>query len=102
MSQEVGKGANIIGLPDPNNLFTSTNIGGSMQELFINVSNGKQLVGGAIADVDDSIMIPTDLTFMQLANLIKQINTGKKWASGITVATTKQSFNLVPSNSNCS
>lgn len=51
-SQEVGEGADIIGLPDPNNLFIATNVGGAMSELFTNVSNGKQLVGNAITDVD--------------------------------------------------
>ncbi|WP_352404544.1 phage tail protein [Sporanaerobacter acetigenes] len=81
-SQEVGKGADVIGLPDPNDLFTATNVGGAMQELFTNVSNGKQLVGGAIADIDDNVVIPTDPTFKQLANAIGQISTGKKWASG--------------------
>ena len=81
-SQEVGKGADIIGLPDPNNLFTATNVGEAMNELFTNVSNGKNLVGGAITGVDDSVVIPTDPMFSDLASAIGSISTGKKWASG--------------------
>ena len=84
VSQEVGKGADIIGLPDPNNLFTATNVGGAMNELFTNVSSGKSLVGGAITGVDDSVVIPTDPTFGDLASAIGSISTGKKWASGTT------------------
>lgn len=87
VSQEVGKGADIIGLPDPNNLFTSTNVGGAMQELFTNVSNGKSLVGAAITDVDNSLTVPTEPTFRQLAQLIGSISTGKKWAKGTAWST---------------
>ncbi len=90
-SQDDGKGADMVGLPDPNNLFNATNVGGAMQELFTNVSNGKDLVGGAITDVDDSVVIPTDPTFQQLANAIGGISTGKKWASG-TVTSYRDSY----------
>jgi len=82
-SQEVGKGADIIALPDPDSLFTATNVRGAMQELFTNVSSGKSLVGGAITGVDDSVVIPTDPTFNDLANAVSQISTGKKYAEGI-------------------
>ena len=51
-----------------------------MSELFTNVSNGKSLVGGAITGVDNSVVIPTDPTFGDLASAIGQISTGKKWA----------------------
>lgn len=73
-SQEVGKGADTVGLPDPNNLFTSTNVGGAMQELFTNVSNGKQLIATAITDKD----VPTSSsdTFGAMANKIGSIETG--------------------------
>ncbi|MDW0112968.1 hypothetical protein QT711_07205 [Sporosarcina saromensis] len=75
-SQEVGKGADLIGLPDPNNIFTSTNVGGAMQELFTNVSDGKQTVGTAITDVDPNVLVPTEPTFNDLAIAIGQISTG--------------------------
>ncbi len=81
-SQDDGKGADMVGLPDPNNLFNATNVGGAMQELFTNVSDGKDLVGGAITGVDDSVVIPTDPTFGDLASAIGGISTGKKWVSG--------------------
>ena len=72
-----------IGLEDIEGNFVATNIEGAMQELFTNVSNGKELVGRAITDVDDSVVIPTDPTFQQLVNAIGQISTGRKWASGV-------------------
>lgn len=47
--------------------------------------NGKQgLIRDAITGVDDTVVIPTDPTFRDLANAIGQISTGKKWASGNT------------------
>ena len=64
--------------------FVSVNVEGAMNELFTNVSNGKDLVGGAITDVDDSVVIPTDPSFGDLADAIGSISTGKKWASGET------------------
>lgn len=98
-SQDDGKGADMVGLPDPNNLFNATNVGGAMQELFTNVSNGKDLVGGAITDVDDSVVIPTDPTFNDLASAIGGISTGKKWVSGIANTSndwgTSQQFEVV-------
>ncbi|MBD7908274.1 hypothetical protein [Sporosarcina gallistercoris] len=54
----------------------------AMNELFTNVSNGKQAVGTAITDVDYSVLVPTNPTFQQLAAAIGQISTGKKWAMG--------------------
>lgn len=81
-SQEVGKGASLIGLNDSASKFVATNVEGAMSELFTNVSSGKQLVGGAIADVDDSVVIPADPTFNDLASAIRNISTGKKFASG--------------------
>lgn len=72
-----------IGLEDTTGNFTATELEGAMSELFTNVSNGKSLVGGAIAGVDDSVVIPIDPTFQNLADGVGQISTGKKWASGI-------------------
>lgn len=71
-----------IGLEDSAGNFTATELEGAMQELFTNVSDGKSLVGGAITDVDDSVVIPTEPTFNDLASAIGQISTGKKWTSG--------------------
>lgn len=53
-----------------------------VNELFTNVSNGKNLVGGAITGVDNSVVVPTGPTFNDLASAIGRISTGKKWASG--------------------
>lgn len=76
--------AEVVKLVDAQNKFTNKNVEGAMQELFTNVSSGKDLVGGAITGVDDSVVIPTDPTFGDLASAIGNISTGKKWASGIT------------------
>ena len=58
---------------------------GAMNELFTNVSNGKQLVGGAITGVDDSIVIPTDPTFGDLVDAITRISTGYEVVSGTAI-----------------
>lgn len=52
------------------------------QSAFTSASNGKELVGNAITGVDDSVVIPTEPTFQDLATAIGSISTGKKWASG--------------------
>ena len=72
------------GIGDRTNLETNEKgtIVGAMNELFTNVSDGKSLVGGAITGVDDSVVIPTDPTFQQLASAISGISTGGKTASG--------------------
>lgn len=94
-SQEVGKGASKIGIHDANNNFAATNVEGALKELFINVSNGKSLVGGAITGVDPNVVIPTDPTFQQLATAIGQISTGKKFASGDAIIPTN---NIISTN----
>ena len=71
-----------IGLEDTAENFTATDVEGAMSELFTNVSDGKDLVGTAITDVDPNITVPTSPTFQQLATAIGSISTGKKWASG--------------------
>lgn len=72
------------GIGDKANLETNEKgtIVGAMNELFTNVSNGKDLVSGAITGVDDSVAIPTEPSFADLAGAIGEISTGKKWASG--------------------
>lgn len=106
-SQEVGKGADMIGLPDPNSLFTATNVGGAMQELFTNVSDGKDLIGGTIADVDPTIIIPTDPSFQDLANSIggllgsavKSVQHGLEEISGSTTSREVTISSVDPSKS---
>lgn len=75
-SSTVGKGAHLIGLPDPSNVFSATNVGEGMIELFTNVSDGKKLIGGAITDVDNEITLPIKPTFNDLADAIRRISTG--------------------------
>src|SRR5690606_13647719 len=60
------------GIGDKTTLETShkSTIVGAINELFTNVSDGKALVGRAITDIDDSVVIPTDPTFNDLASAI--------------------------------
>ena len=51
-------------------------------EAFTSASNGKQLVGNAITGVDDSVVIPTNPTFEDLASAIGGISAGAKRAEG--------------------
>lgn len=79
------KAKNIL-VEDTGAHFTSNpkNIENVLTEVFTNVSNGKIAVGGAITDVDPSVVIPADPTFADLVTAIGQISTGKKWATGTT------------------
>lgn len=49
------------------------------------IQGGLDAIGESVKGVDDSISIPTDPTFQQLADAIGGINTGKKWASGTKI-----------------
>lgn len=71
-----------IGLEDVSSNFTAVSVEGAMSELFTNVSNGKDLVSGAITGVDDSIVIPTNPTFIDLASAIGNIEMGGKYQQG--------------------
>src|SRR5665648_85737 len=78
-SQVVGKGADMIALPDPNNHFTSTNVRGAMDELFTNVDSGKN------NDYSGNVSkgtTPASQDFADLVTGVNAISTGKKWASG--------------------
>lgn len=63
---------------EKSNLLTSdkSNLVNAVNELFTNVSNGKQLIGGAITDVDNSVVIPAEPTFQDLSSAIRNIDTG--------------------------
>jgi hypothetical protein len=76
------------GIGDKTTLLTTNKISivSAVNELFTNVSNGKDLVGTAITDVDDSVVVPADPTFQNLADLIRGIETGKKRANGTITA----------------
>lgn len=78
--------AEVVKLVDAQNKFTNKNVEGAMNELFTNVSDGKDLVGGAITDVDDSVEIPTDPTFNDLASAISGISTGLGWEAGLLMS----------------
>lgn len=77
------------GIGDKSTLKTTekASIVGAMNELFTNVSNGKNLVGAAITGVDDSLVVPTDPTFQDLADLISDISVG-----AVGVATSSGSY----------
>jgi len=69
--------ASNVSIADVANNFDSTTVEGALSELFTNVSNGKLLIGGAITDVDDSVVIPAEPTFQQLADAISQMDVNK-------------------------
>lgn len=83
-----------IGLEDTEGNFVATELEGAMSELFTNVSNGKDLVSGAITGVDDSVVIPTNPTFSDLSSAIGGISTGKKWASATVVLNVGTPFTI--------
>ncbi len=76
------------GIGDKNTLLTTNKatIVGAMNELFTNVSNGKELVGTAITDADNDLTVPAEPTFQQLADLIGEFGGKRKWASGNAVS----------------
>lgn len=63
-----------------------------VNELFTNVSDGKQLIGTVITDVDENVYVPINPSFNDLADAIGQIKTGKKWASGTASALENDTF----------
>lgn len=71
-----------IGIEDTAGNFTATDVEGALSELFTNVSDGKNLIAAAITDMGGTAS-GSD-TFQQLADAIRAISTGKKWASGTT------------------
>lgn len=75
-SQELGKGASLVGVHDAANLFTATTVEGALKETFTLASNGKTAVKNAVAGVDPTVVIPPNPTFPQLATAIGQISTG--------------------------
>lgn len=79
INTQMGDKANNV---DTNRFTLAKDVTGAVNELFTNVSNGKQLVGTAITGVDNSVTIPTEPSFNDLATAIGNISTGKKWASG--------------------
>lgn len=71
-----------INIEDVQNNFTATQVEGALQELFTNVSNGKQSIGTAITDVDSTKVIPPNPTFQQLSDIIRTITVGMSSVTG--------------------
>lgn len=61
---------------------TATTLVGAVNECFQSASDGKTAIANAITGVDESITIPTNPTFAQLAACIAQISTGMQVAIG--------------------
>ena len=59
-----------------------TSLVGAVNECFQSASDGKTAIANAITGVDESITIPTNPTFAQLATCISQISTGMQVAVG--------------------
>lgn len=71
-----------LGENTPNNLVAAIN------KVFQSASDGKDAIADAITGVDDSLTIPENPTFAQLAALIGQINTGLSVEIGSMQVTT--------------
>lgn len=69
---------------DTDNLLTTdkTSLVAAVNECFQNASDGKTAIANAITGVDESITIPDNPTFAQLAACIAQISTGLQVAIG--------------------
>ena len=69
---------------DTDNLSTTdkTSLVAAVNECFQNASDGKTAIANAITGVDESITIPDNPTFAQLAALIGQISTGLQVETG--------------------
>lgn len=74
---------------DTDNLETTdkTSLVAAINEVFQYASNGKTAIANAIAGVDDSLTIPTNPTFSQLAALIGQILSMKVATGNLNVYT---------------
>jgi hypothetical protein len=86
--------ASTVSIADTGGHFSATNVEGALSELFTNVSNGKSLVSGAITDTDPRVQVPTNPTFNELSNAVKQIKTGKQWASGTAISSTDNDYDF--------
>lgn len=82
-SQELGKGASLVGVHDASNLFTATTVEGALKEAitqanaaFTSASNGKNAIKNAITGTDPKVVVPLNPTFAQLATAIGTIKTG--------------------------
>lgn len=71
-----------LGENTPNNLVAAIN------QVFQSASNGKTAIANAITGADDSLTIPDNPTFAQLAALIGQISTGFNVETGSMQVTT--------------
>jgi hypothetical protein len=76
----IGTEADKVSIADSSNLFSATDVEGALKELFTNVSNGKTSIATSITD--KGVSASGGDTFATLASKIRQISTGKKWATG--------------------
>lgn len=63
-------------------------------EAFTSASNGKSIIGTAITGLDESLVVPADATFQQIADLISIIPTGKRIAVGSVPRTYNTSLSI--------
>ena len=82
-SQELGKGASLVGVHDAGALFTSTTVEGALKEAiskansaFTSASNGKSAVSAAITGIDPTVVIPPNPSFSDLGSAIGRIKVG--------------------------
>lgn len=72
----------VLGNPESLSTQTKTSLVAAVNECFQSASDGKAAIADAITGVDESITIPDNPTFAQLAACIGQISTGMQVAIG--------------------
>ncbi|PWA08667.1 hypothetical protein DCC39_14610 [Pueribacillus theae] len=82
----------LMSLPEDASLIEATD---AVANLVSFLQEKKNKIGSAITGVDDSVVLPTDPTFQQLANAIGQISIGKKWARGIMPDTPSKTAEVI-------
>lgn len=71
---EIKKANDKIG--DTDTLVVGNNLVSAVNSAFQSASDGKEKIKNAITGIDNTVQIPTDATFQQLADCISQIKTG--------------------------
>lgn len=86
-SQELNKGASLIGIHDTDNLFTATTVEGALKEVFHSGNSTKIATVDALLLIDPSLPITHESTWAEIELAIGKISVGFKSEEGETVLT---------------
>ncbi len=82
LSQELGKGASLVGIHDAGNLFAATTVEGALKEVFQSGNSRRIEMVNALLLIDPSLPITSSSSWAEIEIAVGMISTGKKWASG--------------------